>query len=108
MLPTGTPSLALISAYDIGGVFEEQGNQLLAAGRQLRQRFAQRRVPLRREQLLLRRYGMLVRDGLSVWRTPSVVRSPRRAQDTAAFAPGGSGQPTGKRGRIAQCAQLVH
>jgi hypothetical protein len=37
-----------------------------------------------------------------------VVRSARRTQDTAAFAPGGGGQPAGKRGRITQGAQPVH
>ena len=108
MLPTGMPSLALISAYGTGGSSRSRAISCWQQGGSVRERLAQRRVPLGREQLLLRRYGLLVRDGLGVRRMPSVVRSPRRAQDTAAFAPGGGGQPAGKRGRIAQCAQLVH
>ena len=116
MLPTGTPSLALISAYDIGGVFEEQGNQLLAAGRQLRQRFAQRRVPLRREQLLLRRYGREARPDRAVCpagslasarlpgRHPRCQRRPERAygrwtRSAARTAPPGHPTPACRRSR---------
>ncbi len=46
MLPAGRPSPALIWAYDRGRVLGEQGNQLLAAGRQVRERLAQGLVPL--------------------------------------------------------------
>jgi hypothetical protein len=46
MLPAGRPSPALIWAYDRGRVLGEQGDQLLAAGRQVRERLAQGLVPL--------------------------------------------------------------
>ena len=37
-----------------------------------------------------------------------VAGSAGGTQDAAAFAPGGGGQPAGKRSRVAQAVQLIH
>jgi len=95
MLPAGRPSPALIWAYDRGRVLGEQGNQLLAAGRQVRERLAQGRVALGHEQLLLGRPGLLVREDLGVQPVPGREWFPGRAQDPEALSPGCGGQPAG-------------
>ena len=106
MLPTGMPSLALISAYGTR-VVDEQGEQLLAARGQLPERLAKGSVPFGREQVLLGCLGVIVGDGLGGQRMPGAAGSPGRAQDAAAFAPGGGRQPAGKRGWVADLVQLI-
>ena len=53
MLPTGTPSLALISVSRHGRLVDEQGKQLLAARGQVAECLTQRCVTFRHEPLLL-------------------------------------------------------
>jgi hypothetical protein len=64
-------------------------------------------VPFGGEQVLLGLAGVLVRDGLVGQRVPGVAGPPCGAEDAAAFALGGGGQPAGQRGRIAQAVQVV-
>jgi hypothetical protein len=74
-----------------GRILGEQGDQLLAAGWQLRERLAQGCVALGREQLLLGRLGVIVRDALGVRRIAGIACSRRGAQDAVAFPPGRDG-----------------
>ena len=62
MLPTEMPSLALISAYGIGGSAVEQSEQSLGVGGQARERLAQRGVALRHQQFMVRRWSLLIGD----------------------------------------------
>jgi hypothetical protein len=64
-------------------------------------------VPLGREQVLLGRLGVIVRDDPGGQRMTGVAGSAGGTQDAAAFAPGGGGQPGGKRGRVANVVQLI-
>jgi hypothetical protein len=59
------------------------------------------------EQALVGQAGPLVGQALHVQRVHGCARSLRRAQHAQAFPPGGSGQPAGQRGRIADPVQLV-
>jgi len=61
-----------------GRVFEQQGNQLLAAWRQVAERCAQCRLALGRQQFLLGRPGMFVREGVGVQHIPGRQRIPGR------------------------------
>ena len=47
-------------------IFDQQGDQLLVTGRQVRERLAERRVSLGCQQPLLDRFGLAVRDILGV------------------------------------------
>jgi hypothetical protein len=96
MLSAGTPSRALISAYDSAGSSASRASSCWQAGAAAR-RLAQGRVPLGRQQVLFDRLGVIVGDDLGGRRLPGVAGSPARTGDAAAFAPGGGGQPAGKR-----------
>jgi hypothetical protein len=95
MLPTGMFSLALIVAYGTGGSWMSRVISCWQQGGQAGECLAQRRVALGGEQLLLDRLGLMVRDGLGVWRMTGSVCSASRALDPCAFAAGRGGQPPG-------------
>jgi hypothetical protein len=65
---------------------DEQGEQLLAARRQLPERLSQGGVPFGREQVLPGCLGVIVGDGPGGQRMPRVAGMPGRARDAAAFA----------------------
>src|SRR6185437_14973029 len=66
-------------------VFDEQGDQLLAAWRQVAERFAQRSVALGDEQLLLGHSGLYVGDVLDLWRKRGGPRAACRTHGPGAF-----------------------
>jgi hypothetical protein len=72
----------------------------------VRERLAQGRVVLGREQFLLGCGGVIVWDDLGVLRERGVVGSARGARDAAAFPAGGGGQPGGAA-RIPDGVQLA-
>jgi len=80
---------------------------VLAAAGKAGERLAQRGVLLGRQQFLLGRRGLRVRDALSVRHVPGRLRLPRCAPGPGAFPAGGGGQPAGQRGRLAEFAQVV-
>src|SRR5262249_25247953 len=86
--------------------FDDQRSKSLAVRRQAGERFAERCVPLRDEQFLLRYPCLLVRDVLAVKRVPGSLRTAHGAQGPAAFTLSGGGQPAGQRGWIAEVVEL--
>jgi hypothetical protein len=88
MLPTGTPRLALTSAYDSAGSSMSRASSCWHPWGQLPERLTQGRVPLGREQARLGRLGVIVRDDPGGQRMTGVAGSAGGAQDAAAFAPG--------------------
>jgi hypothetical protein len=81
---------------------------MLARRRQVGERLAQRRLPFSPQQLTIGRRGLLVGDAAGVQPMARRTGSACRAHDPTAFAAGGSGQPAGQRGRVADLADLVH
>ena len=79
MLPTGMPSLALISAYGTGGSWMSRAIKPPVAGGQVGECLAQRHVALRHEHLLLDHLSLIVWDGLGIQRIPGSVWSAHRA-----------------------------
>jgi hypothetical protein len=62
MLPTEMPSLALISAYGIGGSAVSRASSRWESGGQARERLAQRGVALRHQQFMVCRWSLLIAD----------------------------------------------
>jgi hypothetical protein len=87
-------------------VLHEQGGQVVTGRRQIGERLAQRRVPLRGEQLIVGQDGLLVGDVLGVQRTAGRGGPAGLADDPGAFAGGGGGQPAGQGGRVADLADV--
>src|SRR5215472_10958400 len=96
----GMPSVALISASGTGGSWMS----MAIARRQLRERLAQRRVQLGREQLPLRGLGLPARG---VRGLPGTGLAVRGAPDPVAFAVGGGGEPACQRGWVAERVELA-
>ena len=65
-------------------------------------------MALGRQQLLVGRLGLIVRDALDFGHIPSCARFLDCAQGPAAFPPGCGGQPASKRRRVAECFQVFH
>ncbi len=84
-----------------GRVLKQQGDQLLAGGRQSGERLAQRGVALGRQQLLLGRPGLVIGDVLDIGHIPGRHTSLRRAQDLEALPAGHGDEPARKGGRVA-------
>ena len=108
MLPAGDAQLGADLGVREGRVFGEQGDQLLAAGRQTGERLTQRSAPLGRQQTA--GYpSPLVRDGLGVQQIPASLEVPALRAGPGRI-PARSRWPASRRSaaRIADCVQLVH
>jgi hypothetical protein len=91
-----------------GRVLEEQGDQLLAGGRQSRERLAQRGVALGRQEFLLGRPGLVICHVLELRHGPGCRTSVCRGQDLKTFPAGDGDQPARQGGRVADRGQLVY
>ena len=91
-----------------GRVLDEQGDQLLAAGRQGQECHAQSGLPLGHEQLVLGRPGLLTGGEAGLGSIVGRVRTRHSARDPQAFPAGRGGQPACQRGRIADLSDVPH
>jgi hypothetical protein len=91
-----------------GRVRDKQGNQLLAALRQIGECLAQRSVAFCQQQLILGPPALGVWDGRGIWHRAGSARIPCCARGPAAFVPGRGGEPAPKRGRFADVMKLAY
>ena len=90
-----------------GRVLKQQGDQLLAGGRQCGERLAQRGVALGGEQVLVGGPGLVIGHGLDIGHVSGWRRFLRGAQDLKALSAGHGDEPAWEGGRVADLVQVA-